>query len=54
MVKTKCNIARWEYINSLAQKISSNDAKQFWRYVNSKRKGTNDLIIKNTGWRDYK
>jgi hypothetical protein len=48
MVKRKCNIARWEYINSLAGKISSNDAKPFWRYVNSKRKGTNNLILLKT------
>ena len=48
MVKRKCNIARWEYINSLAETISSNDAKPFWRYVNSKRKGTNNLILLKT------
>ncbi|CAB4003114.1 Hypothetical predicted protein [Paramuricea clavata] len=48
MVKRKCNIARWEYINSLAENISSNDAKPFWRYVNSKRKGTSNLILLKT------
>lgn len=44
MVKKKCNAAQWKYINDLAEKFTSDDAKLFLRYISSRRKGTNDLV----------
>lgn len=45
LVKNNCNFARREYINDLTGKLKWNDAKPFWKYVNSKRKGTNNLVL---------
>ena len=49
MVKSRCNSARWEYITDLTAKLKLNDAKPFWKYVNSKRKGTNNLVLLKVG-----
>ena len=44
MLKKKCNTARWEYLKDLASNMNDNkECKLFWNYVNSKRKGSNDL-----------
>ena len=48
LVKRKCNSARWEYINNLARNITSEQSKQFWKYINARRKGTNDLVLLKT------
>ena len=46
MLKTKCNTARWEYLKDLASNMHDNkECKLFWNYVNSKRKGSNDLTV---------
>ena len=46
MLKKKCNTARWEYLKDLASNMHDNkECKLFWNYVNSKRKGSNDLTV---------
>lgn len=45
MVKRACNSAHYEYINDLSTKLKWNNAKPFWKYINSKRKGTNNLVL---------
>lgn len=35
-------------INNLAQKITSKQSKQFWKYINARREGTNDLVLLKT------
>ena len=49
MVKRNCNSARWSYVNELSEKLSTNNSKPFWKYINSKCKGTNDLILLKVG-----
>ena len=45
-LKKKCNSAKWQHLKDLAEKLKTdNNAKPFWNYVNSKRKGTNDLVL---------
>ncbi|CAB4020675.1 Hypothetical predicted protein, partial [Paramuricea clavata] len=45
MVKRKCNLARQSYVDDLIEELKVNNAKPFWKYVNSKRKGTNNLVL---------
>ena len=46
MLKKKCNEARWEYLKDLASNVHDKEEhKLFWNYVNSKRKGSNDLTV---------
>ena len=39
------NLARRKYIADLSDEIIHNNSKPFWRYVHSKRIGTNDLVL---------
>ena len=44
-VKRLCNTARWSYVKKLALDLQENEnPKPFWDFVQSKRRGTNDLI----------
>ena len=45
MVKRRCNLARQSYVDDLIEELKVNNAKPFWKYVNSKRKGTNNLVL---------
>ena len=46
LLKKECNKARWEYLNKLANDMhDNNEHKLFWNYVQSRRKGSNDLIV---------
>ena len=46
LLKKECNKARWEYLNKLANNMhDNNEHKLFWNYVQSRRKGSNDLIV---------
>ena len=49
MVKKNCNSVRRKYITDLSEEITHNNSKPFWRYVNSKQKGTNDLVLLKLG-----
>ena len=49
LVKRNCNSARRKYITDLSEEITQNNSKPFWQYVNSKRKGTNDLVLLKLG-----
>ena len=45
-LKKKCNSAKWQHLKELTEKLKTdNNAKPFWNYVKSKRKGTNDLVL---------
>ncbi len=35
-------------MNNLAPKITSKQSKQFWKYINARCKGTNDLVLLKT------
>ena len=38
--------ARWQYLDKLANNVhDSSEHKLFWNYVQSRRKGSNDLIV---------
>jgi hypothetical protein len=52
MVKRNCNSARWSYVNELSEKLSTNNSKLFWKYINSKCNGTSDLILLKVGDRE--
>ena len=44
--KKECNKARWKYLDKLANDMHDNsEHKFFWNYVQSRRKGSNDLIV---------
>lgn len=46
MLIKKCNTARWEYLKDLASNMHENkECELFWNYINSKRKGSNDLTV---------
>ena len=46
MLKRKCNEARWDYLRDLANNMhDKKEYKLFWNYVNSKRRGLNDLTV---------
>ena len=49
MVKRDCNSARRSYVNKPSEELAGNNPKAFLKYVNSKRKGTNDLILFKVG-----
>ncbi|CAB4014256.1 Hypothetical predicted protein [Paramuricea clavata] len=49
MVKGDCNSAWRSYVNKLSEELEGNNPKAFWKYVNSKCKGTNDLILLKVG-----
>ena len=45
-LKKKCSSAKWQHLKELTGKLKTdNNAKPFWNYVKSKRKGTNDLAL---------
>ena len=45
-LKKKCNSAKWNYLKDLANKLKfEKNAKPFWSYINSKQKGTNELVL---------
>ena len=46
LLKKKCNKARWEYLDKLANDMHDKSVhKLSWNYVQSRRKGSNDLIV---------
>ena len=45
MVKRNCNSARQSYVDDLIEEIKENNAKHFWKYVNSKRKGILTILL---------
>ena len=47
MLKKECNKARWEYLDKLANDMHDNSEHTFffWNYVQSRRKGSNDLLV---------
>ena len=46
LLKKECNKARWEYLNNLANNLHDrSEHKLFWNYVQSRRKGSNVLIV---------
>ncbi len=49
MIKRDCNSARRSYVNRLSEELVGNNPKAFLKYVNLKRKGTNDLILLKVG-----
>ena len=52
MLKNKCNQARWEYLKDLTSNMhGKKEHKLFWNYVNSKRKGSNDLTVVIRQWK---
>ena len=45
-MKKKCNSAKWNHLKDLANKLKfEKNAKPFWSYIKSKRKGTNELVL---------
>ena len=47
MLKRKCNEARWDCLRNSANKMhDKKEYKLFWNYVDSKRGGSNDFMIK--------
>ena len=50
LVKRESNLEWQKYITNLSDKIThNNNSKPFWRYVNSKRQCTNDLVLLKLG-----
>ena len=46
LLKKECNKAHWEYLDKLADAMHDNgEHKLFWNYVQSRRIGSNDLIV---------
>ena len=37
---------KWQHLKERTEKLKTdNNAKPFWNYIKSKRKGTNDLVL---------
>lgn len=50
LLKRKCNLQRWKYLESLAGKLKVEDnPKPFWNYVKSLGKRTSNLVLLKEG-----